>query len=178
MASSLLRACESESAPEPGPEAAAKVEPTAVATLTLPASKGNLGISFEWPRVASVTPGGLAHAAGVRAGHACHTVGGVAAAAYDNAAAAYGDATAAYGDRPVSVTFVAEKNATTPRSDREEEKGEVTGRVAMRVTSGSTSGLAACKRCGQLIEKTMASVWLPKAQVESACSRMFSAIAV
>ena len=51
---------------------------------------------------------------------------------------------------------------------------EVTGRDAMRVSSG----LAACKRCGQLIEKTMASVWLPKAQVESACSRMFSAIAV
>ena len=126
--------------------------------------------------MASVTPDGLAHAAGVRAGHACHTVGGVAAAAYDNAAAAYGDATTAYGDRPVSVTFVAEHFATTPRS--EEKKCEVTGRDAMRVTSGSTRGLAACKRCGQLIEKTMASVWLPKAQVESACSRILSAIAV
>ena len=164
MASSRLRACESESAPEPGPEAAAKVEPTAVATLTLPASKGNLGISFEWPRVASVTSGGLAHAAGVRAGHACHTVGGVAAAAYDNAAAAYGDATAAYGDRPVSVTFVAEHFATTPRS--EEEKCEVTGRDAMRVTSGSTRGLAACKRCGQLFEKTMAAAWVPGGNVK------------
>ena len=70
-------------------------------TLTLE-GKGNPGVSFKdvWPRVASVAPGGLAHAAGVRAGHVCLTVGDDAAGSFSDAR----DALAGRG-RPLSLTF-------------------------------------------------------------------------
>ena len=102
---SLAKAREPEPAPGPEPEALRPegVEQTLIVTLTLE-GKGNPGVSFKdvWPRVASVAPGGLAHAAGVRAGHVCLTVGDDAAGSFSDAR----DALAGRG-RPLSLTFAA-----------------------------------------------------------------------